>query len=348
MYYLPKTFIGRLLLICIIVSVLLGYSYHAIGSATDDAGVPMVVKQHIIDNNNYHGEEISLNFQDIPVRQVLQLIADVAGFNLITSDAVTGNVTLHLQNIPWDQALDLLLATHGLDKRQFDNVLMIAPAAEIAEQERQAAAANQQIAALAPLYTEHFRIRYANAQKLYELFTAGNKASQQVAKVHLLSERGSIIVDERTNSLLITDTATRLAEFQDMVELLDVPVRQVLIEARIVIAKSNVDEQLGVRWGGVAVGSVDGNPLVASGTMDGLVATENNLDSSIPLDLWPDRNGLPIDLGNSLGVNLGVNAPTGSFAVGYIGANVALNLELSALESRGQGEICFAAQSDHR
>ena len=201
----------------------------------------------------YVGDRLSLNFQDIEVRAVLQLIADFTDFNLVASDTVQGRITLRLKNVPWDQALDLVLKTKGLDKRQVGNVLMIAPAAEIAERERQEIEANRQVAELAPLRTEFFRIRYASASEIIGLL--GSSSDEESAGA-VLSPRGSAIVDERTNSLLITDTAAVLDRVRSVISLLDIPVRQVMIEARIVVATADVSEQLGISWGGGFIDTV--------------------------------------------------------------------------------------------
>lgn len=273
----------------------------------------------------YVGEKLSLNFQDIDVRAVLQLIADFTGLNLVASDTVSGRITLRLQNVPWDQALELVLKTKGLDQRKVGNVLMVAPAAEIAERERQEIANNKQIEELAPLQTEHVRIRYAEAKDLFDLFSKGGGENDGEQKGGMLSERGEIIVDERTNSLLITETSQKLDEFRRVIKLLDVPIRQVLIEARIVIANSDFDEQLGIEWGGVFESDVNnGRRLIGGGSSNTFVE---------------QSNGDTVDFGDALAVDLGVGSPTGSFSLGYIGADVALGFELSALESQGRGEI---------
>lgn len=272
----------------------------------------------------YVGEKLSLNFQDIEIRAVLQLIADFTGLNLVASDTVTGRITLRLQNVPWDQALDLVLKTKGLDKRQDGNVLLVAPAAEIAERERQEIENNKQIEELAPLQTEYIRIRYADATEMFKLFESED-GDGEVSTASLLSPRGSVIVDERTNSLLVTETAQKLQEFRRVVKLLDVPVRQVLIEARIVIANSDFDEQLGVRWGGAY--RTDANS-------DGNARLTGSLDALEPL-----VNDNTVEFPDALLVDLGVGAPAGSFSVGYVGADVSLDVEISALESQGKGEI---------
>ena len=282
----------------------------------------------------YVGEKLSLNFQDIEVRSVLQLIADFTELNLVASDTVKGNITLRLQNVPWDQALDLVLKTKGLDKRQVGNVLMVAPAAEIAERERQQIEAQKQVEELAPLQSEYIRIRYADAAELFKLFKPeGNGGDDGQATKSILSPRGSVIVDERTNSLLITETAERLEEFRRLVALIDVPVRQVQIEARIVRASSDFDRSLGVRWGGAYV-KQNGNEIFSlNGDLESDQATQSNYLGALAAgsSTYTAVPGLVTDLG--------VSGAAGSFAVGYIGSDVLLNLELSALESKGRGEI---------
>ncbi|MCK5881275.1 MAG: secretin and TonB N-terminal domain-containing protein, partial [Sinobacterium sp.] len=190
----------------------------------------------------YVGDRLSLNFQNIEVRAVLQLIADFTDLNLVASDSVNGRITLRLQNVPWDQALDIILKTKGLDKRQDGNVLLVAPAVEIAAREKQEIESNRQIEELAPLQTEFIRVRYAKATSIFDLLQGGGGGgsdddgggAQSSGKV--LSSRASVIVDERTNSLLITETAAKQEEIRRLINLIDVPIRQVSIEARIVIA----------------------------------------------------------------------------------------------------------------
>ncbi len=275
----------------------------------------------------YVGDRISLNFQDIEVRAVLQLIADVTELNLVASDTVSGRITLRLQNVPWDQALELVLKTKGLDKRQIGNVLMVAPSAEIAERERQQIEANKQIAELAPLQTEFIRIRYANAKNVVTLFAAGSEEGGS-----LISPRGSVVVDPRTNSIIVTDTSTKLAEIRDLIELVDIPIRQVMIEARIVIAQSDLEKELGIEWGGGFIDDdVSGGILSASGNTDNVV---NLIDEAISGDGVNSPN-----YPGALLVDLGVAAADGSFAVGFAKDELFLTAELSALEAAGQGEV---------
>ncbi|HMY39909.1 MAG TPA: AMIN domain-containing protein, partial [Marinagarivorans sp.] len=204
----------------------------------------------------FTGEKLSLNFQNIEVRSVLQLIADFTDLNLVASDTVKGSITLRLDNVPWDQALELVLKTKGLDKRQVGNVLMVAPAAEIAERERQELATQKQLQELAPLRTEYIRVRYAKARALFELFmpkgqgsggSGGSGGSQRNSTTSILSDRGSAIVDERTNSIILTDTEDKILEFRKVIDQVDIPIRQVMIEARIVIANNEFRKELGTR-----------------------------------------------------------------------------------------------------
>jgi type IV pilus assembly protein PilQ len=272
----------------------------------------------------YVGDRISLNFQDIEVRAVLQLIADFTELNLVASDTVSGRITLRLQNVPWDQALELVLKTKGLDKRQVGNVLMVAPAAEIAERERQQIEANKQIAELAPLQSEFVRIRYAKASEVVGLFKAGSEEGGT-----LISPRGSVIVDQRTNSLIITDTAAKLAEIRDLIELVDIPVRQVMIEARIVIAQTDLTKNLGIEWGGGYLNNDGDDILSISGDTENVVSLNESVINGETASL---------DYPGALLVDLGVASNSG-FAVGFTSNDLFLTAELSALEAAGDGEV---------
>jgi type IV pilus assembly protein PilQ len=280
-------------------------------------------KRERLNEFDYVGDRISLNFQSIEVRAVLQLIADFTELNLVASDSVTGSITLRLQNVPWDQALDLVLKTRGLDSRQIGNVLMVAPAQEIAERERQEIEANKQLAELAPLQSEFIRIRYAKAIDVVGLFEAGSEEGGS-----LISERGSVVVDERTNSIVVTDTAAKLAEIRDLIEKVDIPIRQVMIEARIVIASSNIDEQLGIRWGGGYL-NVSGDKFTS---IAGDTASATNLNNQL-------IGGGQVDMPSAPFVDLGVAGATSGFAVGFTSTDLFLTAELSALEASGEGEV---------
>jgi type IV pilus assembly protein PilQ len=285
----------------------------------------------------YTGEKLSLNFQNIEVRALLQLIADFSDFNLVASDAVNGSITLRLKNVPWDQALDIILKAKGLDKRVDGNVLMVAPAAEIAERERLQVEANKQLQELAPLRTEYIRIRYADARKLFDLFDAnagGNNrsSSNENSTGSILSARGKAIVDERTNTIILTDTEDKIAEFRRIVQQIDIPVRQVEIEARIVVANTDFRKQLGARWGIAAVRQSGDNLLNVTGQRVGLDSEPGN-----PAEFF--LGGGTLDIGETLAVDLGVAKPTGSIALGLMRNNTFLDLELSALQNDGYGEI---------
>ena len=272
----------------------------------------------------YVGERISLNFQDIEVRAVLQLIADFTELNLVASDTVSGRITLRLQDVPWDQALDLVLKTKGLDKRQVGNVLMVAPGAEIAERERQQIEANRQIAELAPLRSEFVRIRYAKALDIVGLFEAGSEDGGS-----LTSPRGSVVVDVRTNSIIITDTEAKLAEIRDLLALVDIPVRQVMIEARIVVAQSDATKNLGIEWGGGYLNKSDDNIVSVSGDTTNVVSlTDSAIAGTLASVSYP----------GALLVDLGV-ASTSGFAIGFASSDLFLTAELSALEDEGEGEV---------
>ncbi len=284
----------------------------------------------------YVGEKLSLNFQDIEVRAVLQLIADFTELNLVASDTVTGNITLRLKNVPWDQALELVLKTKGLDKRLVGNVLMVAPAAEIAERERQEIEAQKQVRELAPLRSEFIRIRYADAKDLMTLFqrrTNRDRGGDDDEGEDILSERGRVVLEARTNSLLITETSEKLDEIRRLIKQVDVPIRQVQIEARIVRANSDFDQSLGVRWGGAYTKVNSDNIVSANGTIEENNETTNNLIDAI------NAGNPSFEVVPGMISDLGVAGAAGSFALGFIGDDVYLNLELSALESKGRGEI---------
>ncbi|MFT7558195.1 MAG: type IV pilus assembly protein PilQ [Flavobacteriales bacterium] len=299
----------------------------------------------------YTGERLSLNFQDVKVRSVLQVLADSADLNLVASDTVRGSITLRLHNVPWDQALDIILKAKGLDKRQQGNVLMVAPAAEIAERERQEVATKKQIEELAPLRTEYIRIRYANAVELFALFSrrgggggassGGSSGGSGASTGSILSSRGSAIVDERTNSIILTDTADKIAEFKSVVERIDIPIQQVMIEARIVIANNDFRKELGVRISGNAVDNFNSNDRTYEfgGSMEGLYPGDR-LVSGLFTDADGDGlNDTPHSFPQNSIVDLGVFNPAGAIATNIIGSKFILGLELSALQESGFAEI---------
>ena len=272
----------------------------------------------------YSGEKLSLNFQDIDVRSVLQLIADFTDLNLVASDTVSGNITLRLQNVPWDQALDLVLKTKGLDKRKVGNVLMVAPADEIAARERQELEAQKQVAELAPLRKDIIQLNYAKASEIAKLY------EDDAAKGTLKDDmRGSVIFDDRTNSLIVTLTQERIDELRRIVTQLDIPVRQVMIEARIVEANVDYDKALGVRWGGNFWSGDKWNAWGKNGNLGVEDGDEGNVGR------FPGLRTSPV---NSPFVDLGV-AGTSGIGIGFVTDNVILDLQLSAMEKTGSGEV---------
>lgn len=274
----------------------------------------------------YTGEKLSLNFQDIEVRTVLQIIADFTGFNLVASDTVDGSITLRLKNVPWDQALDIVLKSQGLAKQQIGNVLMVGPADQIANRQKIELEANRQVEDFAPLRTEFMQVRYAKATDLLALVNSEGS---------LLSDRGTASVDARTNTILIQDTRTSIEAIRRAVKVLDVPVRQVLVEARIVVASTNVGENLGIRWGGGYGVLKNDRIFTAGGSRDATTAFNNNVINTINGDPLDD-----IDLNEANVVNLPVNSANATtFGVGINAFDYMLDLELSAMESDGKAEI---------
>jgi type IV pilus assembly protein PilQ len=283
----------------------------------------------------YEGDRITLNFQDIQVRSVLQLIADVSDRNIVVSDSVSGSLTLRLTNVPWDQALDIVLETKNLDMRESGNVTWVAPIQEIAAREQQVLRARADRQTLEPLRTVMLPISYASASDLAALVSVS-----QGDETGMLSERGSVSVDERTNTLLVTDTLERIDEVRALVAELDRPVRQVHIESRIVIARHDFNYQLGVRFGVTGARQDSrGNLYSTSGssnatetmTRSGLANRRAGRGTSTPLDLP--------GLDDRLNVNLPVSNPAGSLGISILAADYMLDLELSALETEGRGEV---------
>nr|WP_237043441.1 type IV pilus secretin PilQ family protein [Photobacterium kishitanii] len=266
---------------------------------------------------SYQGKPISINFQDIPVRNVLQLIADYNDFNLVVADTVSGNVTLRLDNVPWPQVLDIILQAKGLDKRVRGSVLLVAPKTELAANDHQVMETARKQQQLASLRSKLIQINYAKATDIAELLRGASDG------IGMLSERGSLHVDERTNALIIKDTPESIASIKEIVVALDIPVKQVQIEARIVtIDEGNIDE-LGVRWG---VSSIDGDTTIG-GSIEGNLGSSGLLDDTTVDDF--------------LNVNLGATqtgAASIAFQVAKLG-NILLDLELSALQSERKAEI---------
>jgi type IV pilus assembly protein PilQ len=293
------------------------------------------------DKRVYTGERLTLNFQDIETRAVLQLLADASGQNIVVSDSVQGSVTLRLQNVPWDQALDIVLRTKGLDKRRNDNVIIVAPTEELASREKAELAARQDVQELSPLRTEYLQVNYAKASDLAGLIQA------QGANGGLLSKRGSVSVDERTNTLLLMDSSDRLDDIRRLVGTLDIPIRQVQIEARIVIVSDDFSRELGARAGfsgfdtygsGTGLGYTSGSALANDSAISDFLERANDSD--------PTNDGVPFVFSDTDGVapqrynvNLPVQNPAGSLAFMLLGADYLVDLEISAAQAEGRGEV---------
>jgi type IV pilus assembly protein PilQ len=275
----------------------------------------------------YTGEKVSLSFQSIDIRSLLQIIADVAGTNMVVSDSVTGEIAMRLQNVPWDQALDIILRTKGLGMRQQGNVMIVAPLAELAERDKIEAEAEKQKVELAPLRSELIQVNYAKVADVAALLKSGENS--------ILSERGRVSIDDRTNTLLVLETREKINEIRTLVARLDIPVRQVLIESRIVIANNDYSKELGARFGVSAVRR-NGN--------NGIISTSGSAEANdTSVNDYLGNGGFPVSPG-ALNDRFNVNLPAssdsaGKIALALLGKNYLVDLELSALQAEGRGEI---------
>ncbi|MES1196271.1 MAG: type IV pilus secretin PilQ family protein, partial [Steroidobacter sp.] len=284
------------------------------------------------EKKEYKGERLTLNFQDIETRAVLQLLADTSGQNMVISDSVQGNVTLRLQNVPWDQALDIVMQTKGLDMRRQGNVMLIAPAPEIAAREKSLASAKKELDAVEQLHSEYLQVNYAKAQDLADLIKGKSNS--------LMSDRGSVTVDSRTNTLLLQDTSDHLADMRRLVSTLDIPVRQVLIEARVVIVNDDFKRELGAQFG-------VNRAFTYNGTGEGIVGGGNYVtkDDGMTIGSGTAYNGgVPFVVGDP-GSRYMVNLPVpvadqaGSIALTLLNKNFIVDLALSAAQAEGRGEV---------
>jgi type IV pilus assembly protein PilQ len=305
----------------------------------------------------YVGARATYNFQDIPVRSVLQLIADVSDLNIVVADSVQGNVTVRMINVPWDQAMDIVLQSKGLDKRRNGNIIFIAPTKEIAAREQELEDARSALESRTSLVTDFIPIAYGKAEEIAQLLTskslsggAGSKepGTKGSSEQGFLSSRGSVSFDVRTNTLLVVDVPSKVASIRELVLRLDKPVQQVLIESRIVIANDSYSKELGVRFGlSGATEDRNGNVLSVGGTLAATDAMSNQAlsnrlnrrASSLPVGV-AGQNGIIVpQLFDRLGVNLPVANPAGSFGFTILGNDYLLDMELSALENEGRGEV---------
>ena len=286
------------------------------------------------EKRQYTGEKMTLNFQDAEIRAILQLLADQSGQNIVVSDSVRGNITLRLQNVPWDQALDIVLRTKGLDKRQDNNVIIVAPAEEIAAREKAELAARKDLQELEPLRSEYFQVNYAKAADMATLIKSSGRS--------LLSPRGNVSVDARTNTLLLQDTSDRLEDIRRLVTTLDIPVRQVKIEARLVIVNNDFTRELGAVLGFNGINKNGANGLV---TTSGSSAGVDTMVSSALANLQSTGSTFPVTIPTGsnaptrYNVNLPVSSPAGSIALGILGSDYLLDLELSAAQTETRADI---------
>ena len=306
---------------------------------------PELLREPTLEERVYSGEALSMEFQDVEIRSVLDILAQFTEMNIVASDSVTGNITLRLINVPWDQALDIILKSKNLGKRENGNVILIAPSVELAQQEAQELEAQQAVEAFAPLRTEYIRLSYAKASDVFNLISQGSGSSGGNRGVDdnntLLSNRGTVTIDERTNTLIVKDVADSIENIHRLISKIDIPVRQVMIEARIVSATDSFSKEIGVRWGILSNGAANNRNLLVGGSnqtlwdlkdFDVQTTTVNGQTVSYP--------SYDISRPDNLNVDLGVSNPAGSIAFGLLSmSDVMLDLELSALQADNRGEV---------
>ena len=331
------------------------YEYQAYQSGNQlNIGIrkPELLREPTLEEKVYSGEALSMEFQDVEIRSVLDILAQFTDMNIVASDSVAGNITLRLINVPWDQALDIILKSKNLGKRENGNVILIAPSTELAEQEAKELQAQQAVESYAPLRTEYIRLSYAKAADVLTLISQGNGSSGGNSNLGgttsnvqdsntLLSNRGTVTVDERTNTLIIKDVGESIENIRNLISKIDIPVRQVMIEARIVSASDSFSKEIGVRWGILSNGAANNRSLLVGGSdqtlwdlkdFDVQTTTVNGQTVSYPK--------YDISRPDNLNVDLGVANPAGSIAFGLLGlSDVMLDLELSALQADNRGEV---------
>lgn len=299
---------------------------------------PVDEQRTSLGQKDYTGERLTLKFQDIQVRPLLQLIADFTGNNIVVSDSVEGSISLRLENVPWDQALDLIMTTKGLSARQNGNVIYVAPTEEVVKRDTAELAAREQAQQLAPLITDIVQINYAKAADIATLVRqssglgdqSGADGSKQ-SDGNFLSRRGSITIDTRTNTLIVTDTAAALDRVRGLINQIDKPVKQVLIETRIVIATDNFSRELGVKWGVQAIGELGGSTI-------GTSSSAEHASSMVENAYGGNAAGISSG-GYNINTPISNTSPAGAIGLAILGSNVLLDLELSALQSEGAGKI---------
>jgi len=333
------------------------YEYQAYQSGNQlniSINKPELLREPTLEEKVYSGEPLSMEFQDVEIRSVLDILAQFTEMNIVASDSVAGNITLRLINVPWDQALDIILKSKNLGKRENGNVILVAPSTELAEQEARELEAQQAVQSYAPLRTEYIRLSYAKAQDVLTLISqgSGSSGSSGIGGTNgltnrgndnntLLSDRGTVTVDERTNTLIVKDVANSIENIRTLIGKIDIPVRQVMIEARIVSATDSFSKEIGVRWGILSNGAANNRSLLVGGSdqtlwdlkdFDVETTTVNGQTVSYP--------SYDISRPDNLNVDLGVANPAGSIAFGLLSlSDVMLDLELSALQADNRGEV---------
>ncbi|OXL25771.1 type IV pilus secretin PilQ [Psychrobacter sp. DAB_AL32B] len=327
------------------------YEYQAYQSGNQlNIGIrkPELLREPTLEEKVYTGEALSMEFQDVEIRSVLDILAQFTEMNIVASDSVAGNITLRLINVPWDQALDIILKSKNLGKRENGNVILVAPSTELAQQEAQDLEAQQAVESYAPLRTEYIRLSYAKAADVLTLISQGSGGSSGSSSTGnandsntLLSNRGTVTVDERTNTLIVKDVAASIENIHKLIGKIDIPVRQVMIEARIVSATDSFSKEIGVRWGILSNGAANNRNLLVGGSNQTLwdlkdfdveTTTVNGQTVSYPK--------YDISRPDNLNVDLGVDNPAGRIAFGLLGiSDFMLDLELSAMQADNRGEV---------
>ena len=333
------------------------YEYQAYQSGNQlniSISKPELLREPTIEERVYSGEPLSMEFQDVEIRSVLDILAQFTEMNIVASDSVAGNITLRLINVPWDQALDIILKSKNLGKRENGNVILVAPSTELAEQEARELEAQQAVQSYAPLRTEYIRLSYAKAQDVLTLISQGSGSSGSSGiggtsgltsrgndNNTLLSDRGTVTVDERTNTLIVKDVANSIENIRTLISKIDIPVRQVMIEARIVSATDSFSKEIGVRWGILSNGAANNRSLLVGGSNQTLADLKDfDIETTTINGQTVSYPSYDISRPDNLNVDLGVDNPAGSIAFGLLSlSDVMLDLELSALQADNRGEV---------
>ncbi|WP_040641716.1 type IV pilus secretin PilQ [Psychrobacter aquaticus] len=331
------------------------YEYQAYQSGNQlniSINKPELLREPTLEEKVYSGEALSMEFQDVEIRSVLDILAQFTEMNIVASDSVTGNITLRLINVPWDQALDIILKSKNLGKRENGNVILVAPSTELAEQEARELEAQQAVESFAPLRTEYIRLSYAKAQDVLTLISQGSGSGSSGSTTSgianladdnntLLSNRGTVTVDERTNTLIVKDVAKSIENIHKLISKIDIPVRQVMIEARIVSATDSFSKEIGVRWGILSNGAANNRSLLVGGSNQTLADLKDfDIETTTVNGQTVSYPSYDITRPDNLNVDLGVDNPAGRIAFGLLGiSDVMLDLELSALQADNRGEV---------